>query len=134
MTVAVRTSDLRGMMCIDWTGVASVANAGQGQIANPEGVKLLVLRTYIYFATGATGATNLDVGFAATGIKGTNVLSTFDGVQATVGAKGFYGQAVPVNEAQAAVEWSATDYLTFSSSGSAVGLAAKLFVEYLRVD
>jgi hypothetical protein len=133
MTVAIETDEQRGMLCIDITGVASAANAGIGEIANPEGVKLGILRTYAYFATGSTGAGNLDVGIGASGAKCTDILSTFDMIQATVGGKLFYCQAVPVNETEDAVVWPATSYLTFTGSASSVGLAGKLFVEYIRL-
>ena len=133
MTVAIEVDEQRGMLCIDITGVASAANAGIGEIANPEGVLLGILRTYAYFATGSTGAGNLDVGIGASGAKCTDILSTFDMIQATVGGKLFYCQAVPVNETEDAVVWSATNYLTFTGSASSVGLAGKLFVEYIRL-
>lgn len=133
MTVAIETDEQRGMLCIDIVGVASAANAGMGEIANPEGVKLGILRTYAYFATGSTGAANLDVGIGASGAKASDILSAFDMVQATVGGKLFYCQAVPVNETEDAVVWSATTYLTFTGSASSVGLAGKLFVEYIRL-
>jgi len=133
MTVSIESDELRGMLCIDIVGVASAAAAGMGQILNPEGVALGILRTYAYFATGSTGAANLDVGVAATGVKATDILSTFDMIQATVGGKLFYCQAVPVNETEDAVTWSATQYITFTGSATSVGLAGKLFVEYIRL-
>ena len=134
MTAEINQDPQRGMLVIDITGVASVANAGIGQVLNPEGKKLGILRTYAYFETGSTGATNLDVGVGVSGAKGTDILSTFDGIEATVGGKLFYCQAVPVNETEDAVIWEATEYITFTGSGSSVGLVGKLFVEYIRLD
>jgi hypothetical protein len=133
MTVSTALSDQRGMLKIEITGVASTDNAGIGEVANPEGVKLGILRTYLYARTGSTGAVNLDVGIAASGAKGTDILSTFDGVQATIGGKLFYCQAVPVNETEDAVVWPATSYLTFTGSATSVGLDADLYVEYIRL-
>lgn len=133
MTVSIETDEQRGMMCIDIVGVASAANAGMGQIANPEGVPLGILRTYAYFATGSTGAANLDVGVGVSGAKASDILSGFDMIQATVGGKLFYCQAVPVNETEDAVVWPAASYVTFTGSASSVGLAAKLFIEYIRL-
>lgn len=133
MTVSTTLSDQRGMLKISITGVASTANAGIGQVANPEGVKLGILRTYLYARTGSTGAVNLDVGVEASGAKGTNILSTFDGVQATIGGKLFYCQAVPVNETENAVTWAADKYITFTGSATSVGLDADLYVEYIRL-
>lgn len=133
MTAVIETDEQRGMLCIDFVGAASTANGGLGEIANPEGVALGILRTYAYFATGSTGAANFDVGVAASGAKGTDILSTFDCIQATVGGKLFYCQAVPVNETEDAVVWSATTYITFTGSATTVGMVGKLFVEYVRL-
>jgi len=122
------------MLKIKITGVASSDNGGIGYIANPEGVKLGILRTYLYARTGSTGAVNLDVGVAtAVTSKGTDILSTFDGVEATIGGKLFYCQAVPVNETEDAVVWAETSYITFTGSATSVGLDADLYVEYIRL-
>ena len=124
----------RGMFCIDFAGVAST-NAGQiaSQI-NPEGVRLGIVRTYAYFATGSTGAANLSCGVAAdASTDGTDILSAFDCVNATVGGKLFYCQAVPVNETEVAVIWEVGEYINMKGSASTVGMAGKLFVEYIRL-
>lgn len=133
MTVSTTLTNQRGMFKIGITGVTSSANAGIGEVANPEGVKLGILRTYLYARTGSTGAGNLDVGIAASGAKGTDILSTFDMLQATIGGKLYYCQAVPVNETQNAVVWDADKYLTLTGSASSVGLDADLYVEYIRL-
>ncbi len=134
MTVEVEQEG-RGFLTIDITGVASTANGGIGAIYNPEGVRLGIVRAYAYFETGSTGAANLDVGIGATAAtKGTDVLSTFDMIEATVGGKLFFGVQVPVNEAEQTVIWEATEYLTFTGSATSVGLSGKLFVEYIRLE
>jgi hypothetical protein len=122
-----------GFLKITLTGAASTAAAGLGYIANPEGVKLGILRTYLYARTGSTGAANLDVGVAANTATGNNILSAFDAIQATIGAKLFYCQAVPANETEDAVTWAADAYITFTGSGTTVGLDADLYVEYIRL-
>lgn len=135
MTVARSTDpDLKGWLEIDITGVASASNGGIGNILNPEGVRLLITRTIAYFITGSVGAGNLDIGVAAAiTTKATDILSTFDMIEATVGGKAFNCQAVPANETEEAVVWEAGEYLTFTGSATSVGLAAKLFVEYIRL-
>jgi len=135
MVAQINQDPQRGMLVIDLEGAASVANGGLGAIANPEGKKLGILRTYAYFDTGSTGAANLDAGVAASAAaKGTDILSTFDAIEATVGGKLFYCQAVPVNETEVAVIWEADEYITFTGSATTVGLEGKMFVEYLRLD
>lgn len=133
MTVSTVLSDQRGFHKIALTGVASVANAGQGEVVNPEGVRLAIVRSYIYFRTGSTGAGNLDVGIGLTGVKATDILSTFDVIEATVGAKAFYCQAVPVNETEEAVIWEIGEFITFTGSATLVGLDADLYLEYIRL-
>jgi hypothetical protein len=133
MTVSTTLTDQRRFFKVTLTGATSTANAGLGYVANPEGVKLGILRTYLYARTGSTGAVNLDVGITTVSGKGTDILSTFDGVQATIGAKLFYCQAVPVNETEDAVVWAADTYLTFTGSASSVGLDADLYIEYIRL-
>jgi len=132
MTVAIE-SEGRGRLTLDLTGAVSAANAGLGEYLNPEGVDLVITRTFMYFTTGSTGAGNLDVGIAATGVKATDILSSFDMLEATVGGKAFNCQAVPVNETEEAVIWESDEYITFTGSATSVGLAAELFVEYIRL-
>jgi len=133
MTVSTTLTDQRGLFKIVLTGAASTVAAGLGTVANPEGVKLGILRTYLYARTGSTGAANLDVGVTTIAAQGTNILSTFDAVQATIGGKLFYCQAVPVNETEDAVVWAADAYITFTGSATTAGLDADLYVEYIRL-
>jgi len=133
MTIENLLVDGRGFLRIGLTGVASTANAGLGELVNPEGVRLAIIRSYAYFATGSTGAANLDVGVGISGAKGTDILSTFDMIEATVGGKAFFCQAVPTNEGEEAVIWEATEYVTFTGSATSVGLAGDLYLEYIRL-
>lgn len=122
-----------GFLKLTITGAASTDNGGLGSLLNPEGVDLIITRTYADFRTGSVGAANLDVGIGATAAtKGTDILSTFDAIEATVGGKAFNCQAVPVNETEEAVIWEADEYLTVTGSATTVGLDFDLFVEYIR--
>lgn len=133
MTVSI-DNEGRGFLTIDLAGAVSTDNGGLGEVLNPEGVDLLITRSYAYFESGSVGAANLDVGVAATGVKGTDILSSFDVIEATVGGKAFYCQAVPVNETEEAVIWEDDEYLTFTGSATTVGLAVKMFIEYVRLN
>ena len=128
-------SEGRGMLAVSFAGVASTTAGAILSVLNPEGKTLGILRTYAYFATGSTGAANLSCGVAADAITdATDILSAFDGVEATVGGKLFYCQAVPVNETEDAVIWEAGEYINMKGSASTVGMAGKLFIEYIRLD
>lgn len=132
MTVELLTEG-RGFLAIEITGVASTENAGIGEILNPEGVDVLITRSFIHFRDGSTGAANFDVGVADSGAKGTDILSTFAIADATVGGKAYNCQAVPVNETEEAVVWEDDEYITFTGSATTVGLDATLYLEYIRL-
>lgn len=136
MTVAISTSaSQKGMLVINITGVASTDNAGIGYIANPEGVTLGITRAFLYFTTGSTGAANLDIGVTTIAAKGSDIVSAMDMVQATVGGKFMFGPAAQAAETESpTAKWTSATYMTFTGSGSSVGLAAKLYVEYIRLD
>lgn len=135
MTVAISTdADKKGWLEIDLTGAASTANAGLGEIANPEGCTLGITRVFGYFATGSTGAANLDVGIGASGAKASDICSAMDVIEATVGGKLVHLPAVQVAETENPTAlWTSTTYMTFTGSATTVGLAAKLYVEYIRL-
>lgn len=135
MTAVISTDpDQKGWLEITLTGAASTANGGLGEIANPEGCTLAITRTFLYFVTGSTGAANLDVGIGATTTKCTDIVSTFDVIEATVGGKVFYGPAAQVAETECPTAlWTSTTYLSFTGSATTVGLAGTLYVEYIRL-
>jgi len=123
-----------GMLKLTIAGAAATTGGGIGSILNPEGVDLLIIRTFLYARTGSTGAANLGVGIGATATtSATDILSSFDGIEATIGSKAFYCQAVSVNETQEAVVWEDDEYLTVTGSATTVGLDADLYVEYIRL-
>lgn len=126
--------DQKGWLVIDLVGAASTANAGLGEVANPEGCTLGITRAFLYFKTGSTGAANLDVGVGASGAKCTDIVSAMSVVEATVGGKLFFGPTAQAGETQSPTAlWGVDDYLTFTGSASTVGLEAQLFVEYIRL-
>lgn len=133
MTVAVNTEG-KGQLSIAVTGVASTDNAGIGQIANPEGATLLILRTTFYGITNSTGAANLGIGVVASGAKGTDILNDLS--MAAVAGKAYNGHVMQngaKTEIQAPAYWTPSTYITFTGSASTVGLTGTLYVEYVRV-
>lgn len=135
MTVAIKNDgEQKGWLQIDITGVASVANAGIGEIANPEGQTLCITRAFCHFETGSTGAGNLDIGIGASGAKASDICSAMDMIEATVGGKVIHLPAVQIAEtANPTALWTSSTYLTFTGSGSSVGLDAHLYLEYIRL-
>jgi hypothetical protein len=135
MTAAISSvKDQKGYLKIDLTGAASAANAGLGSIANPEGCTLGITRAWLYFVTGSTGAANLDIGITTVAAKGTDIVSSMDVIQATVGGKFIYCPAAQVAETEdPTAKWTATTYLTFTGSATTVGLVGYLYLEYIRL-
>lgn len=135
MSVSTTLTDGRGYFKITLTGAASTANAGLGEVANPEGVTLGITRVFAYFRTGSTGAANLSAGIGASGASASDVCSTMDVVQATVGGKLLYLPAAQAGETQSPTAlWTTSTYLTFTGSASTAGLDADVYVEYIRLS
>lgn len=126
----------KGAFSIHVTGVASTANGGQGAIANPEGVSLLILRTQLYVKTPSTGAGNLGAGIVADATtKGTDILNDL-AMGGSIAGKVYNGNTIQVTaktEITAPVVWTSDKYLTLTGSADLSGLDATLYVEYLRV-
>lgn len=135
MTINTSVADQRGgWYKFTLTGATSTANAGLGQIANPEGVLLGIVRAFAYFRTGSTGAANLDIGIGASGAKASDICSAMDMIQATVGGKLVHLPAVQVAETEnPTAKWASDTYLTVTGSGSSVGLDADVYIEYIRL-
>ncbi len=134
MTVSNTLNDQRGMHKTVITGVASTANAGIGEVANPEGVKLLIIRALLYFRDGSTGAANLSIGVGASGASASDIISTMSVIDATVGGKAYYGPAALAAETEVPTAiWDADEYVTLTGSASTVGLDADLYIEYIRL-
>lgn len=135
MTIEMNPDDSqKGRLCIRITGAASVANAGLGEVLNPEGVPLLITGAFLHFRTGSTGAANLDIGVGASGAKCTDIVAAMSVIEATVGGNGYYGPAAQAAETEVPTAiWGDDEYLTFTGSATTVGLDADLYVEYIRL-
>jgi hypothetical protein len=134
MTVSTTITDQRGWFKVKLTGAVSAANAGLGEIANPEGVTLGITRAFIYARTGSTGAANLDIGIGASGAKGTDVCSAMDVIEATIGGDLTFLPAAQQAETDSPTAlWTSGTYLTFTGSADTTGLDADVYVEYIRL-
>lgn len=132
MTVAI-SSIGSGRMAIDITGVASVAAAGQGEIANQEGCDVHIVRAHLLVKTVATVAGELSIGVKATGVKGTDVWTTtaMDG-QTEGSVYECFADPGALTVLPTAV-WASDEFLTFSGDTlSLAGFTGTLFLEYLR--
>ena len=135
MAVSLNQSVGHGMMVLDLTGSATTDNLGD--FANPEGVPLAILDCIIYVTS--PGLANCDlhvgVGAAATGVAQNQLFDNFDvGAAADLAYKG-----VKYAVAQTAMTtppiWTETLFLTFfTDTAFSTGFAAKVYVNYLRLE
>lgn len=135
MTVARNYEGRGNSMVIDITGVASVAAGGQGYIANPEGVALLITKSTIQFIAPSDASGNLGIGIGATAAtKGTDILNDLDANTPSAGDwyNGHARQNTAKTQASAPI-WGASQYLTFTGSATLAGLVARLYLEYIRL-
>ena len=134
MTVAINDEG-KGVMSIAITGVASTANAGIGQIANPEGVSVCILRTTLSCITESTGSAALSCGVTTTGAAATDIINALDLNGLTEG--GFYNGHAMQNTGQTAITvpavWTSSKYITFTGAATTAGFTGTLYVEYIRI-
>jgi spermidine/putrescine-binding protein len=135
MTISMQQQG-KGALTIDITGVASADAGGQGALANPEGVSIMILRTTLYIRAKSTGAANLGIGIAANATtKATDILN--DLAMGGVAAGEVYNGHAMQNTAKTGITapalWTTDKFLTFTGSASLVGMDASLYIEYLRV-
>jgi hypothetical protein len=133
MSATVNTEG-KGAFTVAITGSATTDNAGLGAIINPEGVTCIITRTTLYVATQSTGAANLGIGVTTASAKATDIFN--DGAVGGATGKAYNGHAMQntaKTEITAPALWTADKYITITGSASTVGLAATLYVEYVRV-
>ncbi len=135
MTVAVE-SEGRGVMSISLTGVNNTNNAGLGQVKNPEGVDIMILRATLVVLAASAGAANLSVGVADAGSAATDIINAL--AMNGVSAKTCYNGHAMQNTAKTAITapalWTSDKYVTFTGSADTTGLSARLLLEYVRIN
>ncbi len=137
MTVTVNPSNIAqvGKLLIKVVGAVSAANAGLGQVLNPEGVDVAILRSQLYVKTPSTGAANLGVGVTTTGAKATDIVNDL-AVNGAISGKIYNGSTIQVTaktEISAPAVWSSDKFLTFTGSADSTGFEGYLYVEYIRL-
>ncbi len=133
MTVAINTEG-RGVMSIDITGVASTAAGGQGEVENPEGATVLILRATLYAITNPTGSANISVGVAASGGAFTDIINAL-AMDAAAGKvyNGHAMQNTAKTEITAPALWTTSKVLGITASASLAGFTGRLLLEYVRL-
>lgn len=134
MTATINDQVQKGLLAIDIVGEAAIGL--QGNIANPEGVDLLITEAFLHIKTGATAAATFNIGIGASGADNSNLMSAFD-VNAPNDNTCWNVVARVASEAAMTTPalWLSTRFLTLTSAAaSAEGLTATLYVKYIRLD
>lgn len=138
MTVAISTDAASsGFLKVHIVGDANAVGL-LGEVANPEGVPLYIVKGFLHFTAAATNAAVLLCGIAATGVSDNTLLATlaFNQVADTV------WQVVGMDRASEAaattpwgVLWPAASFLTVTNSVAAATttLICDLYLEYIRL-
>lgn len=137
MAVSVHNEG-RGVMCLDITGIGAAGLLGE--LENPEGVNVLILRGTLVVLEPSAGAANLTIGLGASASANTDVLAA-EAMALGAGVPAPFNCFAMQNGADTAIAapaiWTsggATDFLTVNGSAATTGLVAKLFLEYIRID
>lgn len=138
MTVAISTDAAQtGWLKIHILGNA-VAAGLVGEVYNPEGVLLQIVRGVLYVTTASTAASTYNIGVAATGVDASDLVSGLD-MQATTAGTAWQvvGQDLASEGAATTPKgllWPATSYVTVTSAAFAsTGLVADLYLQYIRL-
>ncbi len=125
----------KGMMSVHIVGGTSLAAGALCSMANPEGVALLVLRSYLYVKAHSTGAANINVGIGATAATDATDMISALAMGGAIDGKVYNGNVQTVatkTELSAPVVWTADKFLQATGSADTTGLDATLYVEYVR--
>jgi len=134
MTVAINSQTGHGMLVVDITGSGTTHDLGN--IANPEGVPLLIVEAFLHIVTAGLANSDLHVGVgtASAGVGNADLFADADVAATALTAWKGASNAVAQGAATTPALWTAAKYLTFfTDTAYSTGLVAKLFVRYLRL-
>lgn len=112
-------------------GQAVPSNGGAGEVANPEGVALIVKQATLYVDTPSAGAATLAVGTGTAGAANNNIIAA----QAVNGAlTGLAYNLLAPAAGAAEIMWGASQVLNATASAASAAFRGRLLIEYYRVD
>ena len=121
----------KGCLYGSLTGVATFAGADLLNLANPEGVDLIITNFIVKTTVVSTGAATIDAGVAATGVSNDELIDGLD-VNAALVCESNHDQVTATTVAEHEVEWGAAEFLTITPSAASTGLVGTYYVEYIR--
>ena len=120
-----------GCIAIPLAGAVAHLGGEVANVANPEGVPLIITDVKLYAVTPSAGVCVLHVGIGTTAQHDANELVNDMDIVATTAGTAWHAMTALVANG-AAVIWGAAQFLTSCGSASSVGFAGTLFVEYIR--
>lgn len=131
MTAVINSEVGKGYLVVDFTGEAAVGL--QGNIANPEGVDLLITNSYQYIVTPSTAAATMNVGPGASGADNSELHGAVP-LDAVAGTCWMGYHPAVTQDASLAVLWGASEFLTFTTAAqSALPGVCKFYIQYIRL-
>jgi hypothetical protein len=115
------------------TGNALFAGGEIAEVANPEGVPLIIKQATLYVDTpsSAAGGETLAVGVGVAGAANNNIIAA----QALSGAiTGLAYNLLAPAAGAAEIMWPAASVLNATGSADTADFVGRLFVEYYRID
>lgn len=134
MSAEILQEGLGGVVTIEITGVASTANAGQGQIENDFGADVRILQAWLLVDTPSTGAATVNVGVADAGGTANDILSAFalNGLTADSLHNCFAMQNTAETEVTAPAKWTEAKVVSITASATLAGFHGYLILRVIR--
>lgn len=126
----------KGMLSIPVTGVTATTGGAMASVANPEGVSVHILRSYLKVTTASTGAANVSVGVAADGVTSATDMINALAINGAIAGKLYNGntiQATTKTEVSVPALWTSDKFVTVTGSADSTGFVGTLYIEYIRI-
>jgi len=137
MTADINADAQRGFLTIDLVGCVATTDGAMGSILNPEGVHVMVLRSWLHVKTPSTAAATIGVGIGASATTHCHDLIDALAIDGAITAKVYNGSTIQTTtktEVGAPAVWGEDEYLVFTSNtNSSIGFTGEYFVEYVRL-
>lgn len=125
----------KGFLSVPVTGTTSTTGGAMCSLANPEGVTVYILRSYLVVTTASTGAANINVGVGATATTDATDIINALAINGAITTKIYNGntfQGTTKTEVTAPAAWTSGKYVNCTGSADSSGFTGTLYIEYIR--
>jgi hypothetical protein len=113
--------------------VNHAAGESVGHIVNPEGVPIIITNCFVYVSANSAGAANLTGGIAASVTAAHDRADVFAAAAMAAAAGTAINGFANGDPADSLPVLAATGVIAFCTSADSSGLAARAYIEYVRV-